>query len=345
MCGEARPFLGLLPMDIRLLDPADDAALHRFWEIGKAADNASRPYDFFAPWETARAAYRHGRPGFRDALIGAFDGPLMVGAAFLRLPEMDNRHLGFADVYVDPAHQRRGVGRALVGHLEARVRDEGRRSLLSEAYSPVDVDGPPLLFAAALGYSPAIEDGMKVVDLVATEPTWDALEAETAPRARDYRLVHWHDRVPDEHVEGYCRLNRAFNELAPSGELDLEAETWDEERVRGTEESGRRAGRHVIAVAAVDATGAMAGVTEAVVSEHDASRGFQSGTLVLPEHRGRALGLAMKLANHRAVRRLYPECRLLVTGNADVNVAMNAVNDRLGYRQVERCVEVKKNLR
>jgi hypothetical protein len=26
-------------------------------------------------------------------------------------------------------------------------------------------------------------------------------------------------------------------------------------------------------------------------------------------------------------------------------VAMNAVNDRLGYRQVERCVEVKKNLR
>jgi hypothetical protein len=66
---------------------------------------------------------------------------------------------------------------------------------------------------------------------------------------------------------------------------------------------------------------------------------------VLPEHRGHALGLAMKIANHRAVRRLYPECRVLVTGNAGVNVAMNAVNDRLGYREIERCVEVKKDLR
>jgi hypothetical protein len=41
---------------------------------------------------------------------------------------------------------------------------------------------------------------------------------------------------------------------------------------------------------------------------------------------------------------LFPDCRLLLTGNAGVNVAMNAVNDRLGYREVERCVEVQKEL-
>jgi hypothetical protein len=77
---------------------------------------------------------------------------------------------------------------------------------------------------------------------------------------------------------------------------------------------------------------------------HNTGRGFQSGTLVLPEHRGHALGLAMKVANQRAVRRLYPDCRVLVTGNAGVNVAMNVVNDRLGYREVERCIEVQKEL-
>jgi GNAT superfamily N-acetyltransferase len=332
-------------MEIRELDVADDAALRRFWEIGKAADNASRPYDFYVPWETALATYRSGRPGFRDALLAAFEGGAMVGRAFIRLPELDNRHLAFADFHVDPPHQRRGIGRALVADVEERVRTEGRASVLTEAYSPVDEDGPALLFAKAMGYTPAIEDGMKIVDLVETEPTWEALEAETGPRIAGYRLVHWRDRVPPEHVAGYCRLNEAFNDLAPSGELDLEAEAWDEDRVRSNEESGLAGGRHVVAVAALDPHGSMAGLTEVVVNEHNAGRGFQSGTLVLPEHRGHALGLAMKIANHRAVRRLYPECRVLVTGNAGVNVAMNAVNDRLGYREIERCVEVKKDLR
>jgi hypothetical protein len=35
---------------------------------------------------------------------------------------------------------------------------------------------------------------------------------------------------------------------------------------------------------------------------------------------------------------------VLITGNAGVNVAMNAVNERLGYRETERCVEVQKEL-
>ncbi len=331
-------------MDIREVDRADDGSLRRFWEIGKAAEDASRPYDFHVPWQTALGSYRRPRPGFRDVLLGAYDEAGMVGRAFVRYPELDNRHLAFADIHVHPDRQRRGIGAALLWHVEGLVRAEGRRSLLTEAYSPVEYDGPGLLFAKAMGYTPAIEDGMKVVDLVETEPSWDAIEAETVPRARDYSLVHWQDRVPDEHVDGYCRLNEAFNDLAPTGDLELEREVWDEARVRAGEEQGLSVGRRILAVAAVDDAGRMAGLTEIVVNTHARTRGFQSGTLVLPQDRGRALGLRMKVANHRAVREHYPECRILVTGNAGVNVAMNAVNERLGYREIERCVEVKKEL-
>jgi GNAT superfamily N-acetyltransferase len=331
-------------MDIREVDRADEAALRRFWEIGKAAEDASRPYDFHVPWETALGSYRRTRPGFRDVLLGAYDDAGMAGRAFVRYPELDNRHLAFADIHVHPDRQRRGVGAALVRHVEALVRAEGRRSVLTEAYSPVEYDGPALLFAKAMGYTPAIEDGMKVVDLVETEPTWDAIEAATAPRAGGYTLVAWRDRVPEDQLEGYSRLNEAFNDLAPTGDLELEREVWDAERVRAGEEQGLAVGRHVLAVAAVDAGGRMAGMTEIVVNAHARTRGFQSGTLVLPEDRGRGLGLLMKVANHRAAREHYPECRILVTGNAGVNVAMNAVNDRLGYREIERCVEVKKEL-
>ena len=35
-----------------------------------------------------------------------------------------------------------------------------------------------------MGYAAALEDGMKVVDLVETEPTWDALEERVAAAAR-----------------------------------------------------------------------------------------------------------------------------------------------------------------
>jgi hypothetical protein len=36
--------------------------------------------------------------------------------------------------------------------------------------------------------------------------------------------------------------------------------------------------------------------------------------------------------------------RILVTGNADVNAPMNAVNEALGYRRIERCVEMQKDV-
>jgi hypothetical protein len=52
----------------------------------------------------------------------------------------------------------------------------------------------------------------------------------------------------------------------------------------------------------------------------------------------------MKIANHRALRKVFPECAILMTGNADVNAAMNAVNEKLGYRTVERCVELQRDL-
>jgi hypothetical protein len=34
----------------------------------------------------------------------------------------------------------------------------------------------------------------------------------------------------------------------------------------------------------------------------------------------------------------------MLTGNADVNAPMNAVNDALGYRVVERALELRKEL-
>jgi RimJ/RimL family protein N-acetyltransferase len=183
---------------------------------------------------------------------------------------------------------------------------------------------------------------MKVVDLVDTEHLWDALEAAVAPRHTDYRIVSWSDAVPGEHVEGYCRLSEMFLEEAPMGALEVEAERWDERRLRARERRNAATGRHEVVSGAVAPDGSLVALTEVGVSEHAPHRGFQSGTIVDPAHRGRGLAVAVKIANHRLLRAHHPGCRLLVTGNADVNAAMNSVNDALGYREVERCVEMQR---
>ena len=330
-------------MDIREIDVRDEHLVHRFWEIGRLAE-ASRPYDFYPPWSSAWSSYQTGRDDIELNLIGAFDGDRMVGAARADVPVLDNLHTAYAQGHVDPAHQRRGVGRALDAAVVDKARSLGRRLVMTEAYAPPAGDSPGLLFARAMGYVIGLEDGMKVVDLFETEGTWDALDASTVEHREGYRIVQWRDRVPEELVDGYCALNEAFFNEAPIGEMEHEPEKWDAKRVQEREERNARTGRHDVSTGALAPDGTLVAMTEVMVNAAAPWRGFQSGTLVAREHRGHRLGLAIKVANHRQLRQAWPEVQILVTGNADVNAPMNAVNEALGYREIERCVEMQKGV-
>jgi hypothetical protein len=99
----------------------------------------------------------------------------------------------------------------------------------------------------------------------------------------------------------------------------------------------------VVAVA-VAPDGRLCGFSDLRVNGQDPRHASVGGTLVLPGHRGQRLGLAMKLATHRHVKSLFPGCAYVETGNAGVNAAMGTVNTQLGYRVVERCLDVQKRL-
>ncbi len=331
-------------MEIRRLDVSDEDLVHRHWEIGRLADLADRPYDFHASWESVRRGYEHGREDLEMVVLGAFEDGVMQGAARTDLPVLDNLHAAYCQVYVDPAAVRHGLGRALEQACVEEARAHGRRVLMTETYAPLDGPSAGLLFAEATGYATGLVDGIKVVDLVETEGAWPELDARVAARLDGYRVLTWCDVVPDELVEGYCRLSEMFYDEAPMGEMDVEPERWDRARVEERIERNRATGRVELAAGALAPDGSLVALTEVVVDRHARTRGFQSGTLVDPAHRGHHLGLATKLANHRQLREAYAECRVLMTGNADVNAPMNAVNDLLGYREVERCIELQKRI-
>ncbi|MGZ4477228.1 MAG: N-acetyltransferase family protein [Nocardioidaceae bacterium] len=333
-------------MDIREIDPHDEALLRRHWEIGYAAQGRHRPYNLHWPWEAARSLLQGGAPDSDFVLLAAFDGDRMSGAADLNLPTRDNTHLALGRVFADPTpdRPRAGVGRALVDALCERARDLGRRTVAAEVYAPPGGTSPGLELARAAGFAEVLEEQMKVVDLNATEHLWDALAAQAAAHHDGYRVVSWEDAAPPEFVGGLCRLQELFNAEAPTGELDVEQEVWDEHRLRETEAMLRRIGRHVVTTVAVAPDGAVVGFSTVGINAASSWRGMQSGTIVDPAHRGHRLGVAMKVANHRAIRTAHPETRVVFTGNAGVNAAMNAVNDRLGFHVVERAVAVQKEL-
>jgi len=278
-------------------------------------------------------------------LLAAYDRERMCGAGVLDLPDKDNTHLAFLAPYVAPADRGRGVGSALLAALEERAAADGRTTLMSDAHVPLAGDSAGSRFAAAHGYAVANKDTIKAADLAATEHTWPELEAEAAERLDGYRLVWWRDRAPDEHVAAVAELHSRFIGEIPLGDLDLRPQVFDAQRIRDNEERRMSSGQAALLVAAVAPTGELVGYSNLVLPLATPRLADIDSTLVLPEHRGHRLGLAMKVLLHQRLRAEFPETELLVTGNADVNDHMNAVNERLGYRPVDRALELQKLVR
>lgn len=325
------------------VDPTDEAALRAWWDVGNAA-SAERPVAAWPVWEISRAALPMPRTDSRNLLFVAEDGVRAVGAALLTLFRHDNTHLGEGSVWVHPEHRRRGHGRALLERVEESARAEGRRTVISTAYAPVDAESPGSLFAAATGYSVASAEETKTVDLTTAPAGWPALDAEVAAALGGYRVEVVQERIPDEYVDGLCALLGAFIGEIPSGDLELEDALWTPERLREGEDRAIAIGALQVVALAVAPDGELCGFSDLRANRRDPRHASVGGTLVLPGHRGHRLGLAMKLGTHRRIRELLPDCGYVQTGNAGVNAAMNRVNAQLGYRVVERAFDVQKSL-
>ncbi|MEU9374285.1 GNAT family N-acetyltransferase [Streptomyces sp. NPDC048255] len=249
-----------------------------------------------------------------------------VGSAFLRLFTRDGqRHLAELDVQVHPAERRRQVGTRLVGAAVQAARQEGRRSVMSQAES------------GSAGAGLLVANGFRAVLTLtyARLPLADAdlpALAALAEKPHDrYQLSSWEGVVPDELADTFVASRRAMDDM-PMGAVDYGTVVWDLDRVRAAASAVAARGDILHTVAAVDREdGTIAGFSELVIPGSGTGDAQHYGTAVLPEHRGHGLARSMKAASILQARERHPHLGGLLTDTADNNPHMRHVNDDLGY--------------
>lgn len=319
---------------ISLVELGPDDVLFPAWcDVWAATQRADRPD------ESPRPATDHvalGRQlvspgGSRDGTHRAavVDGGV-VGALRLLLPTKDNPTVAVIDVAVHPGHRRRGIGRALLAEGVRLAGVHGRTELIAEIDEP-GPDTPGRAFALRHGWACDLLETRRDLPLPLDEQRLSAVEADARAASTGYELVTWRDRTPDALLDDRALLERRMTTDAPHGDLPVEEEHWDGERIREYEESHIARGRTVLSAGAVH-DGRLVAFTDLQIPLAQPERAQQGGTLVLREHRGHRLGALVKAAVLREVMATMPGVRRISTYNSDSNLPMVAVNEALGFR-------------
>ncbi|MFF3685432.1 GNAT family N-acetyltransferase [Streptomyces sp. NPDC002187] len=262
------------------------------------------------------------------AADGSYDG---VASLVLFLDER-NRHTAFLDMLaVHPRARKRGIG----ARLWSAVRDELAAHRRTSVTVEVELGGAGEAFAVGLGFTDVLSLAWYV------QNTADALAVHPLPpRLPDgYTWAHWTGVVPDTLAAAFAEAHNAMED-APSGDMDRATPAWDADRVRAAAQVIEDRGGVILSSAVVHTAGGsdtVAAYTELVLRDPSDVRALQYDTVVLPAHRGRGLGRAVKRHMLTAVASAHPSVREIATTVADENRPMLVVNQQLGYRR-ERAV-------
>lgn len=321
-------------------DPAEVAAAYRV----KATAEANDVPDFPGPCRVSfERSLRVPWPGIEShRWVARASGGDVVGYMVADLPTLDNLETAYIDISVPPEHRRQGYGRALLDHLGAFLGERGRRRLTTFTAETLPEGGDlrdagPTAFCRAMGMQSALAEVRRRLDLKkADRAALDAMLADARAAAAGYTLVRWVNVVPEEYIAGVALLDSDFLNQAPLGDLQLEAEKVDADRIRAMDAARAKIGRTSVNTAAVhDDTGELVAWSGLSRAPSHVEHGDQGITLVHPAHRGHRLGLLTKIENLNFAIAELPGLRYIDTWNAAVNKHMIAINEQLGFRAVD----------
>jgi GNAT superfamily N-acetyltransferase len=324
-------------MRVQRIDPDDAAAFDAWYAVLLVTDQERWPD---SGWSRREAhALTSARDGATEylCLAALTDAGETVGIGLCELPQRDNRHVGSLDVRVRPEHRRHGIGSAVVAEAERRLAAAGRTVVnglfeVPTAQLDTSVAAP---FARARGFEATQAGNRRHLILPFDRARRGRLLDDVARAALGYRTFTFTAPWPREYLDDQCELSRRMSTDQPSGDDSHEEEVWDAARVDEIERVTAAQGlTRLIAVAEHVGSGHLVAYSELALPRDHPVEAWQWATLVLREHRGHRLGLAVKLANLDYLAATAPAVRVVITGNAQENAPMIAVNDMLGFEVV-----------
>jgi GNAT superfamily N-acetyltransferase len=249
------------------------------------------------------------------------------GWYLLTLPQRENRHLAMVTPVVHAARRRAGLGTVLLRHAARRAAHHGRSQLSGSAWQ----SSPGSAFARACRATPGLTEIRRVLRLADLSAGRRAeLRSAAAAAASGYELVSWAGPAPEEQLPALAAIYGDAADMPR--EPDREPQQWDVDRVRQEDRRTVVQGLRSYSVAARHpATGALAGLTQLLIEPEHPDWAFQALTVVARAHRGHRLGLLVKVAMLDLLAEREPQLARILTGNADGNEHMIAINAELGY--------------
>jgi GNAT superfamily N-acetyltransferase len=327
-------------MEIRRLDPHDDAQMRRFHEIGWRAEREDgRPWNSFWTYQEMAGLIREPTDDQRMDCFCVYDGDRMVAGGLVDLSLMDNLDKAFVFPAVEPELRGRGFGGMLLEALVEHAGDNGRSQVTGMTAVPFEerYSSGILRFADKHGFRLANTEIMRILRLPVPDGLLEEVRRESAARHGGYEIETYVDDLPEQYLPSYCHLRNQLALDAPTGDLDFEEEASTPETIRQRLERNKRSGRTTYLSLAVLDGEAVAHSDIAVPPSGTESH--QLGTLVRRDHRGHRLGAAVKVANLEALQRDRPDITEVHTQNAETNEWMVRINERLGFEPVAVCPE------
>ena len=277
------------------------------------------------------------------ALVASLDGSV-VGGAELTLPLDADVETMSVELGVLPDARGRGVGAALLSAVREMATGEDRHVLQAEVFVPADVgpdQWPGARFAERHGLRCATVEHRFLLDVPVPDERLDELAAGAEQGVSlDDEIVSWVGGCPEQYLDQWARMQTQMNQDVPTGELTVTARQVDAQRIRDSDRRMAEQGWTKVRSMALDGDGIGRGYTELFVSEHDREVVVQDDTWVDQAHRGRRLGMRLKLANLRQLQDhdggavLGPR-RSAQTYCEQDNAAMRRINADVGFREVD----------
>ncbi|MHA1306949.1 MAG: GNAT family N-acetyltransferase [Candidatus Heimdallarchaeota archaeon] len=240
-----------------------------------------------------------------------------------------NKHAAYSVIRIDPDHRRKGIGTEIAKLIVEKAK-ETKIVTIIQTTTAKESGNNFCKKLKGITIMESSEHRCKLVDVNWNLMSDWKLQGQKTAEENGLSLVYFQD-VPEELIEKFCILYSDTSNQQPLGGFEGRTLLTPDQR-RTREERNKKKNIEWHTMISREPNGEISGLSE-VYFDNDRSHEIeQDQTGVKEQFRGNGLGKWLKAEMVYFIHKKYPKVKYIVTGNAESNVAMRSINDRMGFK-------------